>query len=220
MWKQHKYTKKRMMETIQEVTVCTLWVIPLQNFPTQESNKKERRRRKERISRSVFKNITMGFLGLTNLYLLPLPEMRFRSFVSTFGNLSVHVSRQACNLYRQSIGSTNKYWKNSTFRRPIRGTECFQLHQPASGNRRGGAWSHTTLASILLSYCTSTGVEPRTLCSVHGRPRYIHWATHASLKSALCELNNNITGRDHGQNSTCGVATIAIIPVVDPEGAQ
>ena len=27
----------------------------------------------------------------------------FRTFVGTFGNLSVHLSRQACHLYRQSI---------------------------------------------------------------------------------------------------------------------
>ena len=31
------------------------------------------------------------------------PIMLFRSFVGTFGKLSVHVSRQACHLYRQSI---------------------------------------------------------------------------------------------------------------------
>ena len=31
------------------------------------------------------------------------PIMLFRSFVGTFGNLSVQVSRQACHLYRQSI---------------------------------------------------------------------------------------------------------------------
>ena len=29
------------------------------------------------------------------------PIMLFRSFVGTFGNLLVHVSRQACDLYRQ-----------------------------------------------------------------------------------------------------------------------
>ena len=33
----------------------------------------------------------------------PPPIMPFRSFVGTFGNFSVHVSRQACHLYRQSI---------------------------------------------------------------------------------------------------------------------
>ena len=33
----------------------------------------------------------------------PPPIMLFRSFVDTFGNLSVHVNRQACHLYRQSI---------------------------------------------------------------------------------------------------------------------
>ena len=39
------------------------------------------------------------------------PNNAFRSFVGTFGNLSVHVSRQACHLYRQSIWSTNKILK-------------------------------------------------------------------------------------------------------------
>ena len=38
-------------------------------------------------------------------------EMLFRSFVGTFGNLSVHVSRQSCHLYRQSISSTDKIMK-------------------------------------------------------------------------------------------------------------
>ena len=33
----------------------------------------------------------------------PPPIMPFRTFVGTFGNLSVHLSRQACHLYRQSI---------------------------------------------------------------------------------------------------------------------
>ena len=33
----------------------------------------------------------------------PPPIMPFRNFVGTFGNLSVHVSRQAGHLYRQSI---------------------------------------------------------------------------------------------------------------------
>ena len=37
--------------------------------------------------------------------------MLFRSFVGTFGNLSVQVSRQAGHLYRQSIRSTNKILK-------------------------------------------------------------------------------------------------------------
>ena len=39
------------------------------------------------------------------------PIMLFRSFVGTFGNLSVHVNRQACHLYRQSIWSTDKILK-------------------------------------------------------------------------------------------------------------
>ena len=38
----------------------------------------------------------------------PPPIMLFRSFVGTFGNLLVHVSRQACHLYRQSIWCTDK----------------------------------------------------------------------------------------------------------------
>ena len=33
----------------------------------------------------------------------PPPIMLFQSFVGTFRNLSLHVSRQACHLYRQSI---------------------------------------------------------------------------------------------------------------------
>ena len=38
-------------------------------------------------------------------------------FVGTFGDLSVHVSRQACHLYRQSIWSTNKnIERNSSLR--------------------------------------------------------------------------------------------------------
>ena len=37
----------------------------------------------------------------------PPPIMLFRSFVDTFGNLSVHVSRQAYHLYRQNIWSTD-----------------------------------------------------------------------------------------------------------------
>ena len=39
------------------------------------------------------------------------PIMLFRSFVGTLGNLSVHVSRQTCHLYRQSIRSANKILK-------------------------------------------------------------------------------------------------------------
>ena len=35
----------------------------------------------------------------------------FQIFVGTFGNMSVHVSRQVCHLYRQSISSTNKILK-------------------------------------------------------------------------------------------------------------
>ena len=31
------------------------------------------------------------------------PPKSFLSFIVTFGNLSVHVSREACHLYRQSI---------------------------------------------------------------------------------------------------------------------
>ena len=41
----------------------------------------------------------------------PPPIMLFRSFVGTFGNLSVHVSRQACHLYQQSIWCTDKILK-------------------------------------------------------------------------------------------------------------
>ena len=38
------------------------------------------------------------------------------SFVGTFGSLSVHVSRQVCHLYRQSLWSTNKIFeRNSSF---------------------------------------------------------------------------------------------------------
>ena len=37
--------------------------------------------------------------------------MLFQSFVGTFGNLSVHVSRQASQLYRQIIWSTDKILK-------------------------------------------------------------------------------------------------------------
>ena len=37
--------------------------------------------------------------------------MLFQSFVGTFRNLSLYVSRQACHLYRQSIWSTNKILK-------------------------------------------------------------------------------------------------------------
>ena len=42
---------------------------------------------------------------------IPPPIMLFQSFVGTFRNLSLHVSRQACHLYRQSIWSTNKILK-------------------------------------------------------------------------------------------------------------
>ena len=41
----------------------------------------------------------------------PPPIMLFQSFVGTFRNLSLHVSQQACHLYRQSIWSTNKILK-------------------------------------------------------------------------------------------------------------
>ena len=41
----------------------------------------------------------------------PPPIMLFHSFVGTFGKFSVHVSRQACHLYRQRIWRTNKILK-------------------------------------------------------------------------------------------------------------
>ena len=41
----------------------------------------------------------------------PPPIMPFRTFVGTFGNLSVHVSQQACHLYRQNIWCTDKILK-------------------------------------------------------------------------------------------------------------
>ena len=47
----------------------------------------------------------------------PPPIMLFQSFVGTFRNLSLHVSRQACHLYRQSIWSTMYILnRNSSFR--------------------------------------------------------------------------------------------------------
>ena len=41
----------------------------------------------------------------------PPPIMLFQSYVGIFRNLSLHVSRQACHLYRQSIWGTNKISK-------------------------------------------------------------------------------------------------------------
>ena len=60
------------------------------------------------------------------------------------------------------------------------GRSVFKVHQPASGNRMGGARSHRAgLASIFCCQVAARpGFEPRTLCSVDGRS--IHWATPAS----------------------------------------
>ena len=65
---------------------------------------------------------------------------------------------------------------------PIRGMECFQLHQPASG--MGGVITHNAGCQRLLSDCGSIEVEPWTLCSVNRCS--FHWATLVSRCNLFC----------------------------------
>ena len=92
----------------------------------------------------------------------PPPIMLFQSFVGTFRNLSLHVCRQACHLYRQSIWSTNKILKE------IAVLECKNARTFSKLAR-----SHIDFlnVSVLSVYITVVYIQRHTISN----NRELHW---------------------------------------------